>query len=359
MEDKLYTMYRLLFCMNRILVMLSFVSVVATVSYGQQDAMFTKYMFNSLNFNPGYAGSTDYLSIVALHRDQWYGIDGGPVTQSISAHMPVGDRIGLGLALNNDVIGLTASSTVNLSYAYKIQFGKGTMSMGLQAGVRNFRTDWSRLDFKDARVDDEAYDQDLINSWMPNFGVGLYFYSPKYYIGFSIPHLLEYDLRQTGEGNPDLNQRIARYYRHYFFHAGVAIPIKGNAVVFKPSILFKSVNLFGEFSSKKNLQNNIAAPNELDIDLSLYFYEVFWVGAAFRTSIETFFSESLGGNAHKSSVGSADVWMAFTLKNGVRIGASYDYPLTKISGIAKGSFEVMMGYDFNFQTKNMVTPRYF
>ena len=345
--------------MNRILVMLALVTGIAATSYAQQDAMFTKYMFNSLNFNPGYAGSTDYLSIVALHRDQWYGIDGGPVTQSLSAHMPVGDKIGLGLALSNDVIGATASSTANLSYAYKIDFGKGIMSVGLQAGVRNFRTDWNRLVFKDPRQGDVAYDEELINSWMPNFGVGLYFYAPKYYIGFSIPHLLDYDLRKAENTNTELNQRIARYYRHYFFHAGMAIPLKGNALVFKPSLLFKSVNLFGEFSSKKNLQNNVSAPNEIDIDLSLYFYEVFWVGAAFRTSVETFFSESIGGNAFQSSVGSADVWMAFTLKNGMRIGASYDYPLTKISGIAKGSFEVMMGYDFNFQTKNMVTPRYF
>ncbi len=76
------------------------------------------------------------------------------------------------------------------------------------------------------------------------------------------------------------------------------------------------MNLFGEFSSKKNLQNTVASPNEIDIDLSLYFYQVFWVGAAFRTSVETFFSESLGGNTFQSSVGSADVWMAFTLKNG-------------------------------------------
>ena len=64
-------------------------------------------------------------------------------------------------------------------------------------------------------------------------------------------------------------------------------------------------------------------------------------------------------NAFQSSVGSADIWMAFTLKNGLRIGAAYDYPLTKISSVARGSFELMMGYDFNFETKNMVTPRYF
>jgi len=345
--------------MNKCLALLLMLTIMATTVYGQQDAMFTKYMFNSLNFNPGYAGSTDYLSMVALHRDHWYGIDGGPVTQSITAHMPVGDKIGVGFALNNDVIGVTASSTANLSYAYKIPFGDGILSLGLQAGLRNFRTNWERLDFKDARLNDEAFDNELVNSWMPNFGAGAYYYTDKFYLGFSIPHLIDYDLRSSDLDSPDLNQRIAKYYRHYFFHAGMAIPIKGNAIIFKPSMLFKSVNLFGEFSSKKNLQNSVATPNEIDVDMSFYFYELLWVGAAFRTSVETFFSSGVGGNSFDSSIGSADVWMALTLKNGMRVGLSYDYPLTKISAIAKGSFELMMGYDFNFQTKNTATPRYF
>jgi len=268
--------------MNKCFVLLLLLAALATKAFGQQDAMFTKYMFNSLNFNPGYAGSTDYLSVVALHRDHWYGIDGGPVTQSISAHLPVGDKIGLGFALNNDVIGATASSTANLSYAYKVPFGEGILSLGLQAGLRNFRTDWSRLEFKDPRLGDEAFDNELVNSWMPNFGAGAYYYTDKFYLGFSIPHLIDYDLRSSDTNNPDLNNRIAKYYRHYFFHAGVAIPIKGNAIVFKPSMLFKSVNLFGEFSAQKNLRNSVATPNEIDVDMSFYFYELFWVGARQR-----------------------------------------------------------------------------
>ncbi len=39
-------------------------------SNAQQDPMFTKYMFNTLNYNPAYAGSTEYLSIVAIWREQ-------------------------------------------------------------------------------------------------------------------------------------------------------------------------------------------------------------------------------------------------------------------------------------------------
>jgi type IX secretion system PorP/SprF family membrane protein len=54
------------------------------VSYGQQDAQFTQYMYNTININPAYAGSRGALSIFALHRTQWVGLDGAPVTNAVS-----------------------------------------------------------------------------------------------------------------------------------------------------------------------------------------------------------------------------------------------------------------------------------
>ena len=47
------------------------------------------------------------------------------------------------------------------------------------------------------------------------------------------------------------------------------------------------------------------------------------------------------------------------MANGMRIGAAYDYPLTEINTQTAGSFEIMLGYEFNYTTKATVTPRYF
>lgn len=115
------------------------------VLLAQQDAMFTKYMFNTLVYNPAYAGSHDHLSINALHRGQWWGIDGAPTTQTLSVHSPVSDRVGIGLSLINDKIGPTGSTQVNAIYAYRIPLGAGKLSIGLQAGVFQWRADWSQL----------------------------------------------------------------------------------------------------------------------------------------------------------------------------------------------------------------------
>jgi len=63
--------------------------LLAIVSYGQQDAQFTQYMYNTININPAYAGSRGAMSIFALHRTQWVGLDGAPTTNAASINTPL------------------------------------------------------------------------------------------------------------------------------------------------------------------------------------------------------------------------------------------------------------------------------
>ena len=315
--------------------------------HAQQDAMFTKYMFNSLNFNPGYAGSKEYLSMVALYRDQWLGLEGAPTTQTLSVHTPFKERVGFGLNISNDKIGVTGSTVGSLSYAYRIPFGKGKLSLGLQASFMNYRTDFGELNYKDPRSNDLSF-RDDVNLWAPNFGAGVYYYSDKFYVGFSVPHLVKTDLNDASESNT----RWAQLYRHYYFTTGMAIPIRGESLIFKPSLLIKSVGLFGDFTSSSSNQKPIGAPTEFDLDLSLLFYQSLWVGASFRSSFEAFIGKT-------STVDSADLWAMIYLNKGVRVGLAYDFTLTELRNYNKGSFEIMLGYDFYFKNNHIVTPRYF
>lgn len=315
----------------------------------QQDAMYTKYMFNSMVFNPAYAGSTDYLSVGILHRQQWVGIDGAPLTQTFTIHTPVKDKIGVGMSIVNDKIGASASTTANLVYAYRIQFGTGKLSLAVQTSVMNWRADWSKLKFRDPKISDEAYNLDNPNRWLPNFGAGLYYATDKFYAGFSVPHLLTSDLRRN------VSQGLAKWakvYRHFYITAGAAIPISGPSLVFKPSLLIKSVGLFSNFSSNSDALNSVGAPTEFDIDMAFLFYNRLWLGASFRSSVEAIFSDA-------SSVDSGDIWASFLLPNGLRIGLAYDYTLTKLQEQSRATYEVMLGYDFNYQVKKINTPRYF
>lgn len=312
----------------------------------QQDAMFTKYMFNSLVYNPAYAGSKDHMALGVLHRTQWWDIDGGPNTQSFTIHTPLPkDRIGVGLWAVNDVIGPTHTISANLSYAYRIPIGDAKLSIGLQGGITNWAADWSKLELFDPS--DPAFSDSNPSKLLPNFGVGVYYYSKFFYVGAAAPRLIEYDLQTE----PINTQRWARQYRHYFFSIGGAIPLRGEQLIFKPSLLVKNVGLLSQFSKDANFQD-LGAPTEFDIDLSLLFYQTLWVGASFRSALEAFVD-------NKSSYDSVDIWASYYLSNGVRIGAAYDYTLTKLQKVAGGTFEIMLGYEFNYNTRRTVTPRYF
>ena len=333
--------------MRKILTLAALFLFLGNSLFAQQDPMFTKYMFNSLIFNPAYAGSKDYMYAGLLYRSQWVGIDGAPSTQTATLHTPLrNERVGVGLSLINDEIGPTQTIGANLAYAYRIPLDenqKNKLSIGLQGGIENYQANWSELNLENP---DNAFAED-VNTMLPNFGVGVYFYNDGFYLGASVPHLIEYDLREGAE-----TEIYARQARHYYFTGGAAIPLNGDALIFKPSALVKAVGLL-KSQSKLEAFRDIGAPVEFDIDLSLMFQQTLWVGTSFRSAVGAF------GDNPTSSFDSVDLWASVFLKNGLRIGAAYDYPLNALEGVTPGSFEIMLGYEFNYKQSKMATPRYF
>ena len=329
--------------MRKLILLVFFIGSVVTVTIAQQDAQFTQYMFNSLNVNPGYAGSNEHMTLNLIHRSQWVGIKGAPTTQSFNIHSPLrNERVGVGFSAINDKIGPVGTLDLNASYAYRIPVGGSKLAVGLQAGVQNWRSDWSKLNLEDQQ--DPTFSTD-VNKFLPNFGAGVYFYNKHFYTGVGCPRLVEYDLRDPNAVNSPI---YARTYRHYYGTIGAALPLGGDHLIFKPSAMIKSAGAFSKMRKDAAFQS-IGAPTSLDVDLSLFFHETLWLGTAYRTAIER----------TASSDDSFDVWLAYYLKNGLRIGAAYDYTLTDIQRASNGSFEVMLGYEFDYKTKRIVTPRYF
>jgi len=310
----------------------------------QQDPLFTKYMFNSLVMNPAYAGSEGYMSAGLLHRSQWFGLKGGPQSQTLTLHSPTrNERVGLGGSLINDALGATNTFTGNLCYAYRIPMKSWMISVGLQGGARYYNFDASKVTTVSPDVVFTSY-----SKLRPNFGGGIYLKKDrKYYFGLGVPHLIEWNLRERTNGSKDT---LAKEFRHYFFTAGAALPLDGDALIFKPSLMVRNTGLLTNFN-KTAYYKGYLAPTSFDLDLSLLFYQTLWLGGSYRSSLEQF--------TGKSSFSSVNAWGAYYLKNGMRIGLSYDYNLTVLQRAAAGTFELFLGYDFNFKANKVATPRYF
>lgn len=307
----------------------------------QQDPTFTNYHFNALVFNPAYAGSNEHLTLNLSHRQQWLSFDGAPVTQTLTAHTPLkNERVGVGFALVNDKVGPSGATDLAASYAYRLQVGaskKLKLSLGLQASLANWRGNFSQVTVEHS--DDPSFSQNL-SRWLPNFGAGAYLYGEKFYLGLGVPRLLEYDLRKAKDETESI---FAQNLRHVYVTTGAVFPLNGEQIMLRPNLLLQRAG----FLSKTGDQG-IGAPLLTNVGVSALFRQLIWVGASYRTAL-----------SGKSSHDSANLWLAWSLRNGLRFGAAYDLTLSKLRTASSNSFEIMLGYEFDIKVKQVTSPRYF
>ena len=105
---------------------------IGGVSIAQQELQVSQYMFNGMLLNPAYAGTHDYFSASLLHRSQWVNLDGAPSTQVFAIDGPIANkRMGVGLVVTNDQIGISSQLDVAANFAYHLPLGPGDLSFCL------------------------------------------------------------------------------------------------------------------------------------------------------------------------------------------------------------------------------------
>lgn len=292
--------------------------------YAQQDPIFTQYMFNKLAINPAYAGSSEALSLDLIDRFQWVGVEGGPNTLSFTAQTNVPNpHIGIGLYAFRDALGPTIETGLMGSFAYRILFPQATLSLGAQFGFDYMDIDWGALNPEDPN--DPLLQDQVKNRAAPDAGVGVYFYSKKYYVGISSTHLLQNKI-VVSQDVDDETTSFSKLMRHFYAMGGGIISITDN-LDFRPALLVKYV---------------ANAPVQADLSLALLIHNVFWIGVSYRTeNCMTLMAE------------------VNVMKN-LHIGYSYDAWFNQLQSYNKGSHEIRIGYDIDvFRTNRMKTPRYF
>ena len=147
----------------------------------QYDAMFTQYMFNEMFINPAYAGSKEAMSATMMHRQQWVNFPGRPITTSFSLHGPIeGNKMGAGLSILNEKIGVLTRNLIYGSYAYRLKLDdKSTLAMGLMGGIENQSNKFGTVKVSNdvSAASDPQFAQNSPNAVAPNFGAGCYYNS--------------------------------------------------------------------------------------------------------------------------------------------------------------------------------------
>jgi len=309
---------------KKILLILMLFSFVLK-NFAQQDAMFTYYMFNHQAVNPAYVGSRQIINATMLNRSQWTGFEGAPWSHTVSLNAPLlNESMGFGFSFSNDVVGPAVLNNLTLDLSYHLKFNDSDhrLSFGLKAGGNHTRLDLNNLSLDDQS--DPAFDPNNMGKFMPNYGFGLYYYTPKWYAGFSSPHIVNYEFNAT--------------QRHFFLIGGGIIKLN-ETIKLRPSTYIK-------------LTKN--APITLDISGLFIFEDRLWAGLAFRAPIGILVPSNSKG-------GGLSLLAGLNLSDQLSMGYSFGYSLgNQTFTYNNGTHEIAIRYDYLYKEKKIIkSPRYF
>ena len=300
-----------------------FIAILAlaiTELRAQQDPHYTQYMYNMSVMNPAYAGSKESISGGFLYRKQWVEIEDAPTTGTFFIHSPVGRNVGLGLSVISDKIGPVEETNFYGDFSYTLNLGgEHRLAFGLKAGATMHKIDFNTIYPTLPDLGDDVFGQGNPNNTFLNIGSGVFYYTNKYYVAFSVPNMLkskylDFDGRQYGTD-----------VIHYFLTGGYVFDINPN-LKFKPFAMIKS---------------SVNAPTSFDVSTNFMFYDKLELGATYRLE------DSFGAMVN------------FAITPSLRIGYAYDHIISDLKVVTPASHEVMLLFDLNFPKKVSRSPRYF
>jgi len=247
-----------------------------------------------------------------LNRQQWVGFTGAPATTVFNISAPFNPfkiRSGAGLVVESDNIGFDRDISLLLSYSYLAEVGKGTLGIGISAGMLNKTLD-PKWFIPEGDIFTPFSGDPLIPETKESFvaldaGLGSFYVTDKYYAGFSVTHINQPKIKYS-KGTPYVS-------RHYYLTGGYNLQLPNPALELLPSVFVLSDGKVVQFSVTSLVRYN----------------KKVWGGVSYRP-----------GNA---LVGIAGI----ELFNGIRIGYAYDFTISDIRKNTSGTHEFMVNYCFD------------
>lgn len=293
------------------------------------DPLFAHYYQLPTLYNPAATGNSDYLRIRGGARLQWIGIENAPKSFTGTSDMPVKigkKRIGVGVALMQDGIGLFSNLDLGIQASYKLKIFKGELSIGVQGAYLNSRFKGSEVELPDGddyhETDEAIPTQDLSGNSF-DLSAGIMYTRPKFYVGISGRHLLSPKIMMSTEGseNTESQEYDITLDRTLYLTSGGNIPLKNTLLELQPSLIVATD--LTSFTGQ--------------VDMRARYNRMFSFGLGYRW---------------KSGI---NVSLGAEFKN-FYLGYSYEYPLSAIAKASSGSHEIVAGYslklDFSQKNKN-------
>lgn len=285
-------------------------SIAGTLS-AQQLPLYSQYYFNPFLYNPATTGVSNETNAFLIHRSQFSGIPGGPVTNAFTVDGFMDDKnVGLGFSIFNDVQDINERLGIYASYAYRLKINEDqAVRFGLSLGFLDNRIDFSKAVVKDAS-DPMIMSEQMERKSALDANLGVSYNWKELRIGFSVPQLIGQRVKFS---NYDANTyyQLNRHYEasvnyKWIFNEDQQLALEPMALVrFMPH-----------------------TPLQYDVNALASWKSMIWAGVSYRSNY------AIGVNARVKLFGNLSA------------GYAYDIIITPLKTSAGISHEFMLGYKF-------------
>lgn len=285
--------------------------------HSQQEYSFTHYFETNSFYNPASTGSDQSQNIVGLFRKQWAGFTGSPTTGGLLYENKLKKyNMGVGGYVFADKIGETCLTTSTVNYAYNLNFNSTLkLAFGIDAGADFITTNVDRLTYWDQT--DQLLTESRLSYVVPKVGLGTQLYNEKFYVGISVPRLLNFNSRDF---HTIQNSNLPMVVSHYYLSAGYK---------------FKLNDQFG-MKANTLLKYTRAVQPQLDLNATLTYDEILGVGVGYK------------------SLGFITSYIQYTYDNTVMISYAFDFSVNPLAKYARGgTHELMIKY--SIKSKNSIS----
>ena len=313
--------------MKKELLFISLFSLISGLVSAQQVLNMSLYHKNKYYFNPGVAGTEEYMPVSIDVRKQWAGFNGSPLTQTLSTHANVGSNFGIGGWFNNEVSGPSRRTAFSLSMAYRLNLSapRGSdyrfISFGLGGSFSQHKFEVSKMTTYDEE-DLSTIVNNINYEIVPDANFGIYYKEgDKIFVGLSVNNLIQSRVDNYMEEDATTNG----YVRQYYLMGGATFDLgKSKTWDFTPSALAQFIE---------------AGTYQVEVNTKFAYRKSFWFAPGYRLN-----------DAAILQVGYDHDFIEFAY--------SYDYIISEIKEYSSGSHEVTLRIKLMTDNKKMkLTPK--
>ena len=295
--------------------------IVPAVSVKAQfDPQIGQYMYIPTAYNPAAAGDGDLMKVSGLHRMQFTGIKGAPMSTYFTFSSPfiIGKtKHAAGIRFLNDKYGLWSNQTLHVQYAYKLKLGKGQLGIGAEMGFLNVKfsgdsVNLSQLGESEYHTDtDPAIPKGEASGMTFDLGAGVYYSTSRWWAGISYSHITQPKAELTTQSSSEGSE--LRMLGTMYAHGGYKFVLRNKNFALIPSALLQS-----DFRSW-----------DLNLNLMTEYKERYRWGLSYRIA---------------SNVA---ILLGVEIISGFDLGYTYELPTSKLLLESYGSHEIYLSYGFD------------